>query len=83
MDTFRFMPVVADPTSHLAHTPEPETIETPEFNPLTDEFRQFARTAEERKPYPVSHADVLHGVAVAEAAVRSAQQRRSIAVEEW
>jgi predicted dehydrogenase len=80
MDTFRFVPVVAGRAGHLARIPEPEVIETPGFNSVAEELTQFARCIRDGQPYPVPVADVLHGIDVLEAAVRSAETRQPVTV---
>jgi predicted dehydrogenase len=72
MDTFRFLPATAERASHLAPLPAAEVIETPGFQSVAETLAQFARCARERQPFPVAGDDILHGVAVLEAAVRSA-----------
>ncbi len=76
MDTFRFVPAVEGRASHLARAPEPETIETRGFNSVAEELAQFARAALAGTRHPVPYADVVHGIAVLEAAVRSAASSR-------
>lgn len=80
MDTFRFVPVVQGRAGHLARIPEPEVIETPGFNSVAEELTQFARCVRERRPPAIPIADVLHGVAVLEAAVRSAEAGQPVNV---
>lgn len=80
MDTFRFIPVVQGRASHLVRVPEPEVVNTPDFNTVTEELTQFARCIRDGKPYPVPVADVLHGIAVLEAAVRSVEIRQPVDV---
>jgi predicted dehydrogenase len=74
MDTFRFVPAVTARASHLAPAPKAEVIETPGFNYVGEALVQFARSVRRSRPYPVSHDDILHGVEVLEAAVRSADR---------
>lgn len=76
MDTFRFIPVVDGSASHLAGIPEPETIESPGFNSITEELTQFARCIRDGQPYPIPLEDIFHGVCVFEAAVESAETKR-------
>jgi predicted dehydrogenase len=80
MDTFRFIPAVEGRASHLARIPEPETIETPDFNSVAEELAQFARSVRDGKPFPISTEDILHGVCVFEAAVQSARSGRPVVV---
>lgn len=80
MDTFRFIPVVAGRAGHLARIPEPEVIETPDFNSVAEELRQFARCIRDGQPYPVPVAEILHGICVLEAAVRSVEIHQPVHV---
>lgn len=82
METFRFMPAVQGRASHLAAIPEPETIETPRVNSVTAELEAFARCVAERRQ-PIPFEDVLHGVAIFDAAVKSARTGAPVAVDDW
>lgn len=73
METFRFVPATAERVSHLAPIPRPEVIQTRGFNYVAEALVQFARSIRDRRPYPISREDVLHGVEVLEAAVQSAE----------
>jgi len=78
MDTFHFIPAVQGRASHLAAIPEPETTEV-HVNSVTVELEEFARcVAERRQPLPFE--DILHGVAIFEAAVESARTGVPVAV---
>ena len=80
MDTFRFIPLVQDHASHLARIPDPEVIEVTGFNYVGKSLTEFARCIREGAPYPVSAEDVLHGVAVLEAAIQSAAAKKPVQV---
>lgn len=81
MDVFRFMPTVEGRMSHQAAIPEPQLIEMPYVNSVTAELEEFARcVAERRQPLPFD--DILHGVAIFEAAVESARTRVPVAVDD-
>lgn len=80
MDVFRFIPVVEGHASHLARIPEPEVIEAPGFNYVGKSLTEFARCIREGAPYPISSADILHGVAVLEAAIQSAATNKPVQV---
>lgn len=82
MDTFRFVPAAQGPASHLARTPEPEVIVTPKFNYVGEALDAFARSIRGGGPFLVSHADILHGVEVLEAAVRSAESGAPVLLED-
>jgi predicted dehydrogenase len=77
MASFRLLPAIAG--EHRV-TGKPEITETPGFNMLTAELEAFARaiTTGERFPTPIQ--EVLHGVAVFEAILRSAAAGREIRV---
>ncbi|MGE5525086.1 MAG: Gfo/Idh/MocA family protein [Rhodospirillaceae bacterium] len=79
MDVFQLIPAVQGRASHLAAIPQPQRIEMPFVNSVTAELEEFARcVAERRQPLPFD--DILHGVAIFEAAVESTRTRRPVAV---
>ena len=80
MDTLRFIPIVEGHASHLARLPEPEVIEAPGFNYVGKSLTEFARCINEGAAYPISTSDVLHGVAVLEAAIQSAATKKPVQV---
>jgi len=82
METFRFVPAVSQRASHLASIPRAEVIETRGFNYVGESLIQFARSIRERTPYPISRDDVLHGVEVLEAAVRSVETGKPVRLED-
>jgi len=65
LDTFRFIPA---PGKDL----KPETIEHKDFNPITAALEAFGAAAAGETPFPIGHDEILHGVAVFEAIVKSA-----------
>ena len=68
---FRYVPVsTVAPTGPVTAPPD-EIIDSPAFDMLNAELVEFARCIEERRPYPVSIDDVLHGMEVFDAVVRS------------
>ncbi|HEY1934033.1 MAG TPA: Gfo/Idh/MocA family oxidoreductase [Acetobacteraceae bacterium] len=69
MGTFRLTASAAP--GQLAAAP-PQVAETPPFNMLTAELTEFARCVAERRPFPTPLSEILHGVEVFEAALRSA-----------
>lgn len=77
MGTFRLTPA-ADP-GRLSAAP-PEAVETTSFNMLTAELTAFARCVADRCPFPTPLSQVLHGVEVFEAALRSAATRLPVRV---
>ena len=69
---FRFTPVsTVAPTGPVTAPPD-EIIETEAFDMLNAELVEFARCIEQKRPYPVAIGQVLHGMAVFDAVVRSA-----------
>lgn len=81
MDTFRFLPAVEGKASHLAEVPQPETIEYRGINTARLELEHFALCIKEHRAYPIPLEEVLHGVCVFEAAVKSAASGLPVAVE--
>jgi predicted dehydrogenase len=59
---------------------EPEMIQNRGFNTLLAELEAFAAAIRGEKPYPITPEQVLHGVAVFEAIVRSAAEHRPVRV---
>jgi predicted dehydrogenase len=57
-------PVTAPPDQFIEHTG---------FNMLKAELLEFARCIRDKQPYPVKVDEVLHGMAVFDAAKRSAK----------
>jgi predicted dehydrogenase len=78
---FRFTPVsTVAPTGPVTAPPD-EIVETPMFDMLHAELVEFARCIEDKRPYPVAIDQVLHGMAVFDAVVRSAQSGQIEKVE--
>ena len=71
LDAFRFIPAPDKP----GHPPasQPETIENKGFNPVTASVEAFAAAVEGKAAYPITADQIVHGVAVFEAVVRSAK----------
>ena len=80
LQSFRFVPTDDKPPAGVIVAPPAETIEHGPFDMLAAELSEFARCIHERVPYPVSTEDVLHGMAVFDAIVRSAASGRAVAV---
>jgi predicted dehydrogenase len=80
METLRVVRVIEGRASHLATLPEPEIIEVRGFNTVHAQFEAFARAIIDDTPYPVGLPDVLHGVQVFEAAVKSARSGAPVRV---
>jgi predicted dehydrogenase len=78
---FRFTPTsTVAPTGPVTAPPD-DVIETPAFDMLQAELVEFARCIERKEPYPVRIDQVLHGMAVFDAVVRSAQSGKIEKVE--
>lgn len=77
MDVFRFVPAAAAGGPGAA---EPEVVEAPGFNMLTAELEAFAACIEAARPFPTPLSQILHGVAVFEAVVRSSATGQPVAV---
>ncbi|MGQ0751574.1 MAG: Gfo/Idh/MocA family protein [Betaproteobacteria bacterium] len=76
LDTFRFLPVSDKP--HAAG--QPEIIEHKGFNPVKAVMEAFADAVRGEAPYPVTPDQIVHGVAVFEAIVKSAQSGQPVKV---
>lgn len=76
LQRFRYVPVsTVAPTGPVTAPPD-EIIEHPNFDQLDTlnaELTEFARCIEQKRPYPVAIDQVLHGMAVFDAVVRSAK----------
>jgi predicted dehydrogenase len=73
LDTFRFIPA---PGKDL----KPETIEHKDFDPIHAAIEAFATAVEEKTPFPISYDEIVHGVAVFEAIVKSAKTGEPVKV---
>jgi predicted dehydrogenase len=70
---FRFVPVSTQAPTGPVTAPPDEIIETPAFDMLNAELVEFAHCIERKRPYPVAIEQVLHGMAVFDAVVKSAR----------
>jgi predicted dehydrogenase len=77
---FRFTPVPEAPTTGRHAAPEPEIIAYRGFNALAAELEGFAAAINRERPYPITADEVIHGVAVFEAIVRSAALHQPVKV---
>jgi predicted dehydrogenase len=71
---FRFSPTPEGPRTGRHAAATPEIIEYKGFNTLLAELEAFAAAIRGEQAYPIPPADILHGVAVFEAIVRSAER---------
>jgi predicted dehydrogenase len=77
---FRFTPSPEAPPAGRHSAPEPEIIEYKGFNGLAAELEGFAAAINRERPYPITAEEVLHGVAVFEAIVRSAALHQPVKI---
>ena len=80
LQRFRFVPGSDHPPAGPVTAPPDEVAEYPAFNMLNAELATFARCVSDRSPYPVGLDDVLHGMSVFDAVVRSAASGKVEAV---
>jgi len=77
---FRFSPVPQTQPAGRHAAPEPEIIDYKGFNALAAELEGFAAAIKGERPFPITAAEVLHGVAAFEAIVRSAALHQPVKV---
>jgi predicted dehydrogenase len=77
---FRFTPVTAVPQTGRHIAPAPEIIDYKGFNALAAELEGFAAAINGERPYPITAEEILHGVAVFDAIVRSAVLHQPVKV---
>jgi predicted dehydrogenase len=80
LEQVRFVPISEKAPDGPVLAPPDEVIDHPGFNMLRAELTEFARCIRDKRPYPVGIDDVLHGMAVFEAAVKSAETGGIVAV---
>jgi predicted dehydrogenase len=78
----RFVPASTAVPVGPVRAPPDEIMEFPSFDTLKAELTAFARAIRESKPYPVPIGEVLHGMAVFDAVVQSAQSGGIVQVAE-
>ena len=71
--SFRFVPTSDQPPTGAVMAPPDEVSEHAAFDMLNAELTEFARAIREKKPYPIPLDDILHGMSVFDAIVRSAK----------
>ena len=81
LQRFRYVPTSTEAPTGPGTAPPDEIIETPAFDMLNAELVEFARCIEQKRPYPVPIDQVLHGMAVFDAVVRSAASGKIEPVE--
>jgi predicted dehydrogenase len=77
---FRFSPAPEGPRTGRHAAATPEIIEHKGFNTLRAELEGFAAAVRGERPYPITPEEILHGVAVFEAIVRSVERHQPVKV---
>lgn len=77
---FRFVPTSQQAPDGPVIAPPDQIVDHVGFNMLKAELIEFARCIRDKRPYPVGIDDVLHGMAVFDAAVQSAKTGRIVDV---
>ena len=72
----RFVPISTTAPTGPVTAPPDEIIDNPTFDMLNAELIEFARSIARKTPYPVAIDQVLHGMAVFDAVVRSGKSGR-------
>ena len=80
LQTFRFVPVSQQAPTGPVMAPPDQTVDHSGFNMLRAELVEFARSIRDKRPYPVSMDDVLHGMKVFDACVQSARTERIVEI---
>jgi predicted dehydrogenase len=80
LQSFRFVPTSDRAPDGPVTAPPGEHLDFAGFDMLNAELTAFARAIIDKTPYPVPLADVLHGMAVFDAAVQSAKTRTAVRV---
>jgi len=81
LQRFRFVPSSTEPPRGHITAPLDRVSEYTGFDMLSAELAAFARSVSKGDEFPVPIADVLHGMSVFDAAVRSARRNRIEEVE--
>ena len=79
LQRFRFTPSSDKAPTGPVSAPPDEIIEHPKFDQratLNAELVEFARCIEQKRPYPVPIDEILHGMSVFDAVVRSAKSKQ-------
>jgi predicted dehydrogenase len=77
LTTWQMRACFVDPQNLLTHH-KPEVLTFPQVSTERAELEHFARAAAEKRPLAIPDGDEEHGVAVLEAILRSARQRRTV-----
>jgi predicted dehydrogenase len=76
----RFSPVPEGPRTGRYASPTLEIVEYKGFDTLLAELEAFAAAVRGERAYPIPPEDILHGIAVFEAIVRSAERHLPVTV---
>jgi predicted dehydrogenase len=76
----RFVPVSQQAPTGPVTAPPDEITDYPGFDMLNAELVEFARCIRDRRAYPVEIDEVLHGMAVFDAAIQSAKTKSIVDV---
>ena len=76
LQRFRFVPTSDTAPVGPVTAPPDQIVEFPAFDMLNAELVEFGRCIAEKRPYPVSIDQVLHGMAVFDAVVRSGKSQK-------
>jgi predicted dehydrogenase len=79
LTTWQMKACFVDPENLLVHR-KPEVVTFPQTSTERAELENFARAAAEKRPLAVAGGDEIHGVAVLEAILKSAQSGRTTRV---
>ena len=80
LQNFRFVPTSDRPPDGPVTAPPAEHLDFAGFDTLNAELTAFARAIADKTPYPVPLDEVLHGMAVFDAVVRSAATKQVVDV---
>jgi predicted dehydrogenase len=80
LQSFRFVPISERAPDGPVTAPPAEHLDFGGFDMLDAELTAFARAIVDKTPYPVPLADVLHGMAVFDAVVKSAATKKVVGV---
>jgi len=73
LQQFRFVPISQQAPDGPVVAPPDQIVDHSGFNMLKAELIEFARCIRDKRAYPIGTDDVLHGMAVFDAAVQSAK----------
>jgi predicted dehydrogenase len=82
LSRLRFAPAATQAPTGQIPAPPDEIVEFSSFDTLHAQLTAFARAIREKRPYAVPIGDVLHGMAVLDAIVASAQSGKAATVAE-